>query len=173
MSKEYAYPRPSTIWQFLKSFSIFTWGPTYLGAFAGIIGAITLNLTDVTTIIFSVFLWLIGLVGLFTSLLSTNYVPRVWVVSDGVQISIMWVFRKTIPWKSLIAVYTDLDSVNFVFVECEKLTWMHRFYGLIHLHRFVPGFMINRSITDFNELIGVLKKGIKTALRESSTSRAK
>jgi hypothetical protein len=100
-------------------------------------------------------------VGWSISFTMINYFPTIWVDEDELQISAYLFFRKRIPWSSIVDIGSGFPPKGYVLVRVRRITLFHKAYGWLYSRSFYPSFLIERHITDRDNLIKEIAKRIK------------
>jgi len=89
-----------------------------------------------------------------------NYFPSIWTDDDAIYISYFIIFRIKIPWNRIIDIVSVKSLPKMVLVRARRITPWHTHYSIYYLRSLKPGFLINESIDNFDELIQVIRKNV-------------
>jgi hypothetical protein len=90
-----------------------------------------------------------------------NFLPTIWMTEQGVQISAFIFLRVQILWSEIVDIGAGMPPEGYVLVRCRKITLFHRVYGWFYSQTFYPSFLIEKDISDRDELIHEIRRRIK------------
>jgi hypothetical protein len=80
---------------------------------------------------------------------------------QGLQISAFIFLRVQILWSEIVNIGAGMPPEGYVLVRCRKITPFHRVYGWFYSQTFYPSFLIEKDISDRDELIHEIRRRIK------------
>ncbi len=97
--------------------------------------------------------------------LFANSLPIIWTDDTKITISYFSFFHKSIPWSEITEVVNEMPSRGFSIIKARKITPFHYVIGWIYSRSFVPVFLINENIDDYELLISGIKAKILNSKR--------
>lgn len=126
----------------------------------------TFILDDPRVTLICLTVWIL-FIGWSVSFAFINLLPTIWMEEDGLQISAYLFFRIRIPWATIVDIGTGFPPKGYLLVRARRITLFHRVYGWLYSRTLYPGFLIERHITDWDNLIKEISRRI-----QSSSSQA-